>query len=67
VVAEIFDQIRLFPVSAEELLEIRDAFPHGKYSLHIEPSDFNVRRYREFLGQISVEPKTSRNISKPHF
>jgi urea carboxylase len=50
-----FDQIRFFPVSADELLEMRDAFPQGKYSLHIEHSDFSVRRYGEFLGQISGE------------
>ena len=28
-----FDQIRFFPVTADELVEIRDAFPHGQYSL----------------------------------
>jgi len=26
-----------FPVTADELLEIRDAFPHGQYSLTMEP------------------------------
>ena len=31
-----FDQIRFYPVSAAELLEIRDAFPHGRYPLRIE-------------------------------
>src|SRR5204863_2724367 len=31
-----FDQIRFYPVSAKELLEIRDAFPHGQYPLRIE-------------------------------
>jgi urea carboxylase len=50
-----FDQIRFFPVSADELLEIRDAFPHGKYSLSIELSEFNLKTYREFLQQIAPE------------
>ena len=27
------------PVGADELLELRDAFPHGKYSVDIEPHD----------------------------
>src|SRR5438552_3015616 len=50
-----FDQIRFFPVSANELLEIRDAFPHGKYSLEIEHSDFSVKKYRDYLFKISRE------------
>src|SRR5579862_8651543 len=44
-----FDQIRFFPVSAEELLEMRDAFPHGKYSLKIEHTDFNLKKYHQFV------------------
>jgi urea carboxylase len=50
-----FDQIRFFPVSAAELLDIRDAFPHGKYSLNIEPSEFNLNSYSKFLRQIAPE------------
>jgi len=42
-----FDQIRFHPVSAEELLEIRDAFPHGRYSLRIEAQDFRLRDHRQ--------------------
>ena len=45
-----FDQIRFEPVSAERLLEIRDAFPHGRYSLRIEHENFRLRDYRVFLG-----------------
>ena len=50
-----FDQIRFFPVSANELLEIRDAFPHGKYSLEIEYSDFSLKKYHDYLFKISRE------------
>jgi urea carboxylase len=50
-----FDQIRFFPVSAEELLEIRDAFPYGKYSLNIEDTDFNLKKYHQFLKTTSAE------------
>jgi urea carboxylase len=50
-----FDQIRFFPVSAQELLEIRDAFPHGKYSLKIEESEFNLKSYRDFIRRIWSE------------
>lgn len=36
-----FDQIRFFPVSAEELTEARDAFPHGRYDVRIEEGTFD--------------------------
>jgi urea carboxylase len=50
-----FDQIRFFPVGARELLEMRDAFPHGKYRVEIEPAQFDLRRYRDFLRGIDGE------------
>jgi urea carboxylase len=50
-----FDQVRFFPVSAAELLEIRDAFPHGQYSLHIEPTEFRLRDYNAFLKSIAAD------------
>jgi urea carboxylase len=50
-----FDQIRFFPVSAEELLEMRDAFPHGKYRLNIEHTDFNLKTYHEFIRKTARE------------
>ncbi len=50
-----FDQIRFYPVSAEELLEIRDAFPQGGYPLRIEPVEFRLRDYHAFLSSIETE------------
>jgi urea carboxylase len=44
-----FDEIRFFPVSAEELLEARDAFPHGAYPLKIEQSEFSYADYARGL------------------
>jgi urea carboxylase len=44
-----FDQIRFFPVSAEELLEARAAFPHGDYPLQIEPAEFCYADYASGL------------------
>ncbi len=49
-----FDQIRFYPVSAAELLEIRDAFPHGGYPLRIESQDFRLRDYHAFLRSIEA-------------
>ncbi len=50
-----FDQIRFFPVSAQELLEIRDAFPHGAYPLRIEPHEFRLDEYNSFVASITGE------------
>ncbi len=46
-----FDQIRFFPVSAEELLEARAAFPHGAYPLRIEDTHFSYADYKAFLAR----------------
>jgi urea carboxylase len=50
-----FDQIRFYPVGAQELLEIRDAFPHGGYPLRTEEQEFRVREYHAFLRSIEGE------------
>jgi urea carboxylase len=41
-----FDQIRFHPVSAHALLEIRDAFPQGRYAPRIENAEFRLRDHR---------------------
>ena len=48
-----FDRIRFFPVSAEELLDIREAFPRGGYNIRIEEGTFNLRDYNHFLKENS--------------
>jgi urea carboxylase len=45
-----FDQIRFYPVSAAELLEMREAFPYGKVDVRIEPGTFKLREYEQFLA-----------------
>ncbi len=62
-----FDQIRFFPVTASELLEIRDAFPHGKYGIDIEHTEFNLRNYRTFLRSIADETAHFRRIQREAF
>ena len=37
-----FDQIRFYPVSADELLEYRDAFPHGRFHVRTEETTFGL-------------------------
>jgi urea carboxylase len=34
---------------------MRDAFPHGKYRIPIEPAEFNLRNYHTFLRSIKDE------------
>jgi urea carboxylase len=46
-----FDQIRFYPVSAPELLELREAFPHGAAGLRIEPGVFRLREVETFLSR----------------
>ncbi|WP_268797678.1 urea carboxylase [Pseudomonas huanghezhanensis] len=46
-----FDQIRFYPVSADELLRIRRDFPLGRYPLQIEHSTLNLADYQAFLAR----------------
>ena len=41
-----FDQMRFYPVSAEELLQLREDFPHGKVKLRVEQTTLRLREYR---------------------
>jgi urea carboxylase len=44
-----FDQIRFYPVEAKELLEMREAFPHGGVPLEIGEEEFSLADYQHFL------------------
>jgi urea carboxylase len=44
-----FDQIRFYPVSAEELLKWRQDFPAGRAKLRIEEGTFRLSEYQNFL------------------
>lgn len=45
-----FDQLRFYPVSADELLQMREDFPRGKFQLRVEESALRLRDYRQFLA-----------------
>ncbi|WP_129642756.1 urea carboxylase [Peristeroidobacter agariperforans] len=45
-----FDQLRFYPVSADELLQMREDFPRGKFQLRVEESMLRLREYRQFLA-----------------
>jgi urea carboxylase len=48
-----FDQLRFYPVSADELLQMREDFPRGKFQLRVEESSLKLRDYRRFLADNS--------------
>lgn len=46
-----FDQIRFYPVSADELVQIRRDFPVGRYPLRIEQGTLRLAEYQHFLDR----------------
>jgi urea carboxylase len=62
-----FDRIRFHPASAAELLEMRDAFPHGKYNVSIETQTFSMRDHRAFLASIAPEARAAKRRQQAAF
>ncbi|HVK57342.1 MAG TPA: carboxyltransferase domain-containing protein, partial [Candidatus Kapabacteria bacterium] len=48
-----FDQIRYYPVEADELLALRRDFPLGRFKLKVEPAEFSLSAYNRFLNENS--------------
>jgi len=46
-----FDQIKFYEVSADELKDIRNDFPKGRYEIKIEETRFNLKEYLGFLDE----------------
>lgn len=46
-----FDQIKFFPVTSKELMDIRRDFIHGLYPLKIEETKFSWSEYSNFLSE----------------
>ncbi len=47
---DFFDQVRFFPVSHDELMDARAAFPHGAYPIRIEETAF---RYADYAAELA--------------
>jgi urea carboxylase len=62
-----FDQIRFYPVSAEELTRIRRDFPLGRYDLHIEHSELHLADYQAFLDREAEGIEAFRNQQRAAF
>ncbi len=46
-----FDEIRFYPVSAEELLQLRRDFITGEFQVRIDPAEFDIEEYERFLKE----------------
>ena len=57
-----FDQIKFYPVSAEEILQAREDFLRGKYPIKIEETEFSFKEYKRFLE----ENKDTIKVFKEH-
>ncbi|MBD8095642.1 urea carboxylase [Pseudomonas fluorescens] len=62
-----FDQIRFYPVSAEELLQIRRDFPLGRFEPTIEDSQLDLMTYQQFLAQEAAAIDVFRRRQKRAF
>jgi urea carboxylase len=62
-----FDQIRFYPVSADELLTIRRDFPLGLYPLRIEHTTLKLADYQRFLADEAPEIEAFRAHQKVAF
>ena len=62
-----FDRIRFYPVSAEELLDIRAAFPLGRYPVKMEPGEFRLSEYHAFLKSIEAETASCKHRQQAAF
>ena len=62
-----FDQLRFFPVSAEELLDWRRDLPLGRVELDIEPTTLRMADQRAFLAEHAGSIATFRDRQQAAF
>ncbi len=59
-----FDQVRFYPVTEAELVEMRRDFPSGKFTLRIEEDRFSLKRYNDFLKENAASIDTFKTKQK---
>ena len=62
-----FDQIRFYPVSEAELLQMREDFPRGKFQLKIEEQTFKLKDYTTFLDKEAESIATFKDKQQASF
>jgi urea carboxylase len=62
-----FDQVRFYPVSADELLKMRADFPRGQFTVRVEETTFAMRDYRAFLEREATSIAAFRETQRAAF
>jgi urea carboxylase len=62
-----FDQLRFYPVSADELLRLREEVPRGRHKLEIEESVFRFADYEACLAAHAAEIEDFRAVQRGAF
>lgn len=62
-----FDQIRFYPVAANDLLEMRRAFQAGRFELGVSEETFRIADYNRFLADEATGIETFRARQKEAF
>lgn len=62
-----FDQIQFYPVSQEELLQMREDFPRGDFVAQVEETTFNLGAYLEWVDTIQEGASAFRNQQQTAF
>lgn len=62
-----FDQIRFYPVTADELLKLREDFPRGRFEADITETTFDLGEYLRFLESIEEDAQGFRDTQRRAF
>jgi urea carboxylase len=62
-----FDQLRFYPVTADELVRLRDDVPLGRHQLEIEEKTFRFAEYEAFLETNATEIAAFRETQQAAF
>ena len=62
-----FDQLKFYPVTAEEILKYREDFLRGKFKVEIEETTFNLGEYRKFIEDNKDSIKAFKNHQEASF
>lgn len=62
-----FDQIQFYPVSAEDLLDMREDFLRGRFEVDITETTFKLGEYLDFLDSIGESTEEFRETQQAAF
>ena len=62
-----FDQLKFYPVTAEEILKYREDFLRGNFKVEIEDTTFNLGEYRKFIEDNKASIKAFKDHQEASF